>query len=470
VEQLRRQADPVLQVENHPSVARESVQPVGAQPVRSIRLHLDFAIELVPVGDESAADHGLRRGLGRTPHRQELAFDERVLERAGPGPRRRAERRDQEPSRNSQPLRPGRPGAHRGLGVQDRRRVSDLERQLTADVEVFVPEEEPDVVLDRELGPRELDAGEDVAEAALVRQDEAVGTSLHSAETSLLPPISDEEARDRTVSLEREAAARGHFVGARVHAEPRDLAAVRVQPGLAASLIEEKRAAARRIERAESARQREVSPVPVAVGVVQEVEPQTLPEELRVGVENLAGRTVRPLRHRERDLLAQAEEVLLFDRHAVVGLPAGAPQVARELCRPGVPGPNHEVDLVLRSRDRLRSDRHRPEDPQSSQVPLGLRDLRGIEHVPLREEELAPDDLRPGGAMNSVGDPTEEVRLGVLEDVFALDADAPDPRPRLRSGGGRKVHPHENAQEESARRQELRATRAGTRIVPGDAA
>jgi hypothetical protein len=325
-------------------------------------------------------------------------------------------------------------------------------------------------VLDGIRGARELDAAENVTEAAIFRENEAIGLALDPPEARLLPAISDEETRDRPISFQGEPPPRGHLVESRLHSESRDFAAVRVEPGLAASLIEEKRASARRIEGAEPAGQREVPPVPVAVGVVQEVESQPPPQELRVGVQDLAGRAVRPLRQRERDLLAQTEEVLLLDRHAVVGLSAGAAQVARQLRRPRVPRAHDDVDLIRAAGHWLPGDRHRPEKSQETQVPLGLHEFRRVEKVPLREEELAADDLRSRGAVNRVGDPTEEVRLGVLEDVFALDPDAPDPRSRLRSGGGREIRPHENAQQKCTRPEEPRSTQPRTRIVPEDAA
>jgi hypothetical protein len=40
----------------------------------------------------------------------------------------------------------------------------------------------------------------------------------------------------------------------------------------------------------------------------------------------------------------------------------------------------------------------------------------------------------------------------------------------LRSGGGREIHPHENAQEERTRPEKPRATQPRTKIVPEDAA
>jgi hypothetical protein len=446
VKKLGREPDPVLQVEDDPAVSRESVQPVGAQAVRAVCLHLDLAVEAASNRHKRASHHGLMRALRRPPHSEELPFDERVFERTAPSPRRGAERADQEPPRKYEPLRPLKGGAGRPLRAQHRRRVAELERERAAQVEVLVPEEEAHVVLDGELGTRELGAGEEKSEAPFVRKGEAVGFAFDRPEPGLLSAITREETHHRAVPFQGEPASRRHLEEPRVHSESRDLAPVRVEPGLAARLVDEERASRRRIERAETAREREVPPVAVAVGVVEQVESEAPTQELRVGVKDLARRTVRTLRHGERHLLAQTEEVLLLDRYPVVTLPARPTERTRELRGPRVVRAHYHVDLTLAAFDRLGRDRHRPKDLENTQVPLGLRRLRRVEPVSLGEQELPADDLRPRHAVNRVGDPCQNGRLGILEDVLGLDPDAADALAGLRRSGRGEPGRKENAQ------------------------
>ena len=467
MKKLRREPDPILQVEDDPTVTRESVQPVSAQAVRAICLHLDLAVEAVSKRHERAPHQGLARQLDWPPHPEELPLDEGVFERTAPSPRCRAERADQEPMGEVEPLGPLQGGAAGRLRAQHGRRVAELEGERGAQVEVFVPEKKSHVLLDREHGARELDAGEDVSEAPFLGKEEAVGFALDRPEPGLLPAITREESHDRTVPFQGEPPSRRHLEGARVHSESRDLAPVRVEPGLAAPLVEEERASRRRIERAETARELEVPPVAVAVGVVEQVESEAPAQELRVGVQDLARRTVRPLRHGERHLLALPEEVLLLDRHAIVTLPARPPEGTGQLRGPRVVRVHHHVDLALAALDRLRGDRHCPEDPEKAQVSLGLRRLRRFEEVSLGKQELPADDLRPRDAVNPVGEPCQKGRLGILEDVLGFDPDAADAGAGLRRSGRGQPGRKENAENDAG---SPRAHRPGTTIHGGNAA
>ena len=469
MEKLGGEPDPVLQVDDDPTVAREGVQPVGAQAVRPIRLQLDLAVESVSHRHESAPHQRLSRELGQPPHAEELAFDERVFERTAPRPRRGAERAEQKPPGKREPPGPLKGGADRGLRTQDRRGIAELEGERRAQVEVFVPEHEAHVVLDRELGARELDAREKEAEAPFVRKGEAFRCALDRPEPGLFPAITREESRNRPVAFQGQPAPSRHLEEARVHSETRDLRAVAVQPGLAARLVEEERASRRRIERAETAREKEVPPIAVAVGVVEQVEPEAPPQELRIGIERLARRSVGPLRRRERHLLAQPQEVLLLDRHPVVALPARAAEGTGDLRGPGVARVNHHVDLAVAPFHRLRRDGHRPKESQKTQILFGLRHVRRLEQAPLGKQQLPPDDLRPGHAVNRVGRPRQKRRLGILEDVLRLDPDASDARRGLRRNGGSQVRRKENAQKEGARPRCLSARRPRTRIHGRDA-
>jgi hypothetical protein len=470
VKKLGREPDPVLQVEDDPTVARESVQPVGAQAARPVRLHLDLAVEAVSNRHERAPHDGLPGELRRPPHPEELPLDEGVFERTVPSPRCRAERADQEPPGEREAPGPLEGRADRGLRAQYRRRIAELEGERVAEVEVLVPEKETHVLLDRENGARELDACEEKPEAPFVGKGEVVGFALDRPEPGLLPSITRVETHDRTVRFQGEPPSRRQLEGARVHSESRDLAPVRVEPGLAARLVEEERASRGRIERTEAAGQSEVPPVAVAVGVVEQVESQAPTQELRIGVQNLARRTVGPLRHRERHLLAQPEEVLLLDRHPVVALPARPPERTGKLRGPRVVRSHHHVDLALAALDRLGRDRHRPEDLEKTQVPLGLRRLRRVEEVPLGEQELPADDLRPRHAVNPVGDPCQKGGLGILEDVLGLDPDTADAGAGLRWSRRGQPDRKENAQNEDAGPDSPRAHRPGTRIPGGNAA
>jgi hypothetical protein len=470
VKKLGGEPDPVLQVDDDATVPRESVQPIGAQAVRAVRLQLDFAVEAVSDRHERASHHGLTRALRRPPHSEELPLDEGVLERTAPRPRLGAERADQETPRKPEPLGPLNGGACRPLRAQYRRRVAELERERAAQVEVLVPEKIAHVLLHGEHGTRELGAGEEKSEAPFVWKGEAVGFALDRPEPGLLPAITRIETHDRAVPLQGEPPSRRHLEEARVHSESRDLAPARVEPGLAAPLVEEERASRRRIERTETAREREVLPVAVAVGVVEQVESQPPTQELRIGVQDLARRTVGPLRHGERHLLAQSKEVLLLDRYPVVTLPARPAERTRDLRGPRVVRVHHHVDLALDAFDRLRRDRHRPEQAQETQIPLGLRHLRRFEPVSLGEQELPADDLHPRHAVNRVGDPRQKGSLGVLEDVLGLDPDAPDARAGLRRSRPGQLGRKENAQKEDAGPDDLRADRPGTRIHGGNVA
>ena len=102
-------------------------------------------------------------------------------------PRCRADRADQEPMGEVEPLGPLHGDAAGPLGAQYRRGVAELERERAAQVEVLVPEKESHVLLDREHRARELDAGEEKAEAPFVRKEEAVGFALDRPEPGPLP-------------------------------------------------------------------------------------------------------------------------------------------------------------------------------------------------------------------------------------------------------------------------------------------
>ena len=434
MKKLGSEPHPVLQVEDDAAVAGERVQAVGAQAVRTVRLHLNLPVEPVSHGHERASHHGLDRPVRRTPHADELPLDEGIFERAAAGARLSGQRADQEPARKNEPLGPFDGGAARRLGAQHRGGIAELERKAASQIEVLVPEEVVHVVPDDEIGVDELDAGEEESEPPLVWKGEALGLALDRSELGFLPAIADEESRDRAFPIEREPAARRQLEETSVHPESRDLAPVFVETGFAARLVEQDRASGRRIDRPEAAREREVPAVAVAVVVVEKVEPEPAPQELLVRIEDLARRAVRLLRHRERHFLAQAEEILLLDRHPVVTLPAGPTERARELRRPRIVRVHDDVDLAFGTFDRLRRDRHGPEDPQQAQVPLGLRHPGRFEKVSLPKKQLAADDLRAGHAVNRVGKARGKGRLGVLEDVLGLDADAADARGGLCPG------------------------------------
>jgi hypothetical protein len=470
VKKLGREPDPVLQVDDDPTVAGESVQPIAAQTIRAVRLQLDVSVEVVSDRHERASHHGLTRPLRWPPHSEELTLDDGVLERTGSRPRLGAERTDQKTARKPETLGPLHGGAGRLLRAQHRRGVAELERERAAQVEVLVPEEVADVVLDVELGTRELDAGEEKSEAPFFRKREAVGFALDRPEPRFLPAITRVKAHDRTVPFQGEPAPGRHLEEARVHSESRDLASARIKPRLSAPLVEEERASGRRIEGTETAREGEVAPVAIAVGVVEEVESEAPAQQLRIGVENLPRRAVGPLRHGEGNLLAHAEEVLLLDRYSVVTLSARPAERTRKLRGPRVVRAHHHVDLAFGAFDRLRRDRHRPEQPQETQVSLGLRRLRRFESVPLGEQKLSPDDLRPCHAVNRVGDARQQRSLGVLEDVLGLDPDASDARAGLRQSGRAELGRKENAQKKNGEPDDLCPNRPGTRIRGGNAA
>ena len=299
MEKLGREAHPVLQVEDDPAVARERVQLVGAQTVRAVRLHLDLAVEAISHSDERPSHHGLRRRRGGPPHCQELPLDERVFEGAASGPRLRAERPDQETPGNVNSPGQAKLGAGRRVRAHHGRRVAELEGECVAEIEVLVPEKVAHVGLDRELGTRELDAGEEKSEAPFLRKRELVGLELDRPEMGLLAPIPRVQAHDRAFPFQGEAASRRQLEEPRVHSEPCDLAPFRVEPGLAALVVVEERASRERVERTESAGEREVLAVAVAVVAVEQVEPEPPTQELPVRVEDRASRTVRLLRRGE---------------------------------------------------------------------------------------------------------------------------------------------------------------------------
>ena len=207
--------------------------------------------------------------------------------------------------------------------------------------------------------------------------------------------------------------------------------------------------------------------VAVAVGVVKQVESEAPTQELRIRVQDLARRTVGPLRQGERHLLAQPEEVLLLDRNPVVTLSARPPERTGELRGPRVVRAHHHVDLALAALDRLRRDRHGPEDPEKAEVPLGLRRLRRFEEVSLGEQELPADDLRPRDTVNPVGEPCQKGRLGILEDVLGFDPDAADAGAGLRRSGRGQPGRKENSENDT---DSPRAHRPGTTIHGGNAA
>ena len=467
MEELGRQAHSILQVEDEPAIARERVQPVGAQPVRAVRLHLDLAVQAISHREERPSHHGLPRRCGGPPHSEELPFDEGVFERAAPGTRLRGERPDQETPRDVDSPGQAKRRAGRGLRAHHRGRVAELEGESPAEVEVLVPEKVAHVVLDRELGACELDAGEEKSEAPFLRKREVVRPALDRPETGLLAPITRVQAHHWAFPFQGEAASRRHLEEPCVHSEPRDLASSRVEPGLPAPLVVEERASCGGVERAESAGEGEVPPVAVAVGVVEQVEPEPPTQELLIRVEDLAGRTVRPLRHGERHLLAQAEEVFLLDRDAVVTLPTGSAERARQLRGPRVVRVHDDVDFALDAFDGLRGDRHGPEHAELTQVPLGLGHPRRFEDVSLSEEEFPPDDLRPRHTVNRVGNSRQEGSLGILKDVLGLDPDAADAGAGLARRGRGHLGREENAQQDG-RAPEAGAGSwpAGTRI-PG---
>ena len=97
--------------------------------------------------------------------------------------------------------------------------------------------------------------------------------------------------------------------------------------------------------------------------------------------------------------------------------------------------------------DRLDPDLHGPEKIERPEVALRFGELRGVDGVAFRKEELAPDHFRACDPVNGVGNPREDRGLGVLEDVLALDADLADPGGLLReerTGGGPREQPDED--------------------------
>ena len=150
MKELGREPDPVLQVEDDPTVAGESVQSVGAQAIRAVRVQLDLPIEAVCDRHDRASHHGLTRALRRPPHSEELPFDERVLERTAPSPRLGAERADHETPGKPKPPGPGNGGAASRLRAQHRRRIPEFDRKRAAQVEVLVPEKEAHVLLEQD--------------------------------------------------------------------------------------------------------------------------------------------------------------------------------------------------------------------------------------------------------------------------------------------------------------------------------
>ena len=470
MEKLGREAHPVLQVEDDPAVARERVQLVGAQTVRAVRLHLDLAVEAISHSDERPSHHGLRRRCGGPPHCEELPLDERVFEGTASGPRLRAECPDQETPGNVNSPGQAKLGAGRRVRAHHGRRVAELEGECVAEIEVLVPEKVAHVGLDRELGTRKLGAGEEKSELPFLRKRELVGLELDRPEMGLLAPIPRVQAHDRAFPFQGEAASRRQLEEPCVHSEPCDLAPFRVEPGLAALVVVEERASRRRVERTESAGEREVLAVAVAVGAVEQVEPEPPTQELPVRVEDRASRTVRLLRRGECHLLAQAEEVLLLDRNPVVALPAGPAQRARQLRGPRVVSVHDDVDLALDAFDGLGRDRHGPEHAELTQVPLGLGHPRRFEQVPLGEEEFPADDLRPRHAVDRVGDPREPGSLGILEDVLRLDPDPADAEAGLARSGRGHLSREDNAQQEDGAPEAAGVEPPGTGIPGGNVA
>ncbi len=120
--------------------------------------------------------------------------------------------------------------------------------------------------------------------------------------------------------------------------------------------------------------------------------------------------------------------------------------------------------------DGLRGDRHGPEHAELTKVPLGLGHPRRVEQIPLGEEELPADDLRPRHAVKGVGDPREQRSLGILEDVLGLDANPSDAEAGLARGGRGDLGREENAQQEDGAPEAAGVEPPGTRIPGGNTA
>jgi hypothetical protein len=245
--------DPVLQVQYHAPVPRERVESVRSKTVCAVGFELDFAVESVSHRQQKAPDERVRGSFGGPPDREKLSFRESVLERTSAGPGRRAQRADQKASRQAQAASEHERPAHRLLGAEHVGRVAELQRGRVAEVEVLVAQEERHVMLHGVLRVRELEPREEESELAVGGKRETVGSMLDRAEARFFPAVAGEEPQHGAVSGRSQPSSPRKFDGTRVHSEPSKLASFRVEPGLAAALIERENRSRRRVERAKPA-------------------------------------------------------------------------------------------------------------------------------------------------------------------------------------------------------------------------
>ena len=159
-------------------------------------------------------------------------------------------------------------------------------------------------------------------------------------------------------------------------------------------------------------------------------------EQLRVLVAQTVRHPVEILPVRNRDRLAESEEVLLrgADLPERPVLDLRKVHTGRE--GPAVPGGNNDVDplgspvQVLVHLDRLHA--RVAQEPQAAQVALGLVDQLAVERVAGLEEQLAADDVLAGGDVQAVGDSMgcEQASPALVEDFPAGDLDDADRRRR----------------------------------------
>jgi len=104
------------------------------------------------------------------------------------------------------------------------------------------------------------------------------------------------------------------------------------------------------------------------------------------------------------------------------------------------------------------------QEPQASQVPLGLLELELVIGIPCFEQKELADDLRAGLEVNGVGRPVEPAlgRLFGREDVQALDPDLSDAEGFL---SGRGVRQSDGQEERPDRAPLQRITRSPDHAV-----
>ncbi len=124
------------------------------------------------------------------------------------------------------------------------------------------------------------------------------------------------------------------------------------------------------------------------------------------------------------ELLAEAEEVRLFDFDLVVVDAAAAVEAQSRLERPGVAGPDLDVHQAVAVGDRL--DAGGGEEALGAQRTRGLGEGAGRVEVALGEQQLPAHDARAGFDVQGVGPAEDQLALAGqvgIEDVAGFDGD-----------------------------------------------